>query len=64
MKQAEERFDDADLKDKARSLAVAYAGRWPQANDEKFFMEGITAGSTYTITCGAASGVRTTVRFR
>lgn len=64
MKQAEDRFDDADLKEKARSLASVYASRWPQANDEKFFMEGITAGSTFTITCGAASGVRTTVRFR
>lgn len=64
MKQAEERFDDPSLKEKARSLASAYAGRWPLANDEKFFMEGITAGSAYTITCGAASGVRTTVRFR
>lgn len=64
MKQAEERFDDDTLKDKAHSLAAAYAGRWPQANDEKFFMEGITAGSSYTITCGSAAGVRTTVRFR
>lgn len=64
MKQAEERFEDADLKDKAHQLASVYAGRWPQANDEKFFMEGITAGSTFTITCGAAAGVRTTVRFR
>jgi len=64
MKQAEEHFEDATLKEKARALASAYAGRWPQANDEKFFMEGITAGSSYTITCGAASGVRTTVRFR
>ena len=64
MKQAEDRFDDPSLKEKAHTLAVAYAGRWPLANDEKFFMEGIKAGSTYTITCGAASGVRTTVRFR
>jgi len=64
MKQAEERFDDPSLKEKARTLAVAYAGRWPLSNDEKFFMEGIKAGSSYTITCGAASGVRTTVRFR
>ena len=64
MKQAEERFDDDTLKEKAHALAAAYAGRWPQANDEKFFMEGITAGSSYTITCGAAAGVRTTVRFR
>ena len=64
MKDAEELFEDETLKEKARVLASAYAGRWPLSNDEKFFMEGIKAGQQFTITCGAASGVRTIVRFR
>ena len=64
MKQAEEHATDDNFKAQASALASTYAASWPHANDEKFFMEGITAGSSYTITCGAASGVRTTVRFR
>ncbi len=64
MKKAEELFADEAMKASAQEAARAYAARWPLSNDEKFFMEGIKAGDTYTITCGAASGVRTTVRFR
>lgn len=64
MKKAEELFTEESEKEMARTLASAYAAHWPRSNDEKFFMEGITAGTTYTITCGAASGVKTVVRFR
>ncbi len=64
MKKAEELFVEANLKQMATTLAAAYAARWPLANDERFFMEGIKAGDSFTITCGAASGIRTTVRFR
>ncbi len=64
MKKAEELFTDEAMKANALEAARAYAARWPLSNDEKFFMEGIKAGDIYTITCGAASGVRTVVRFR
>lgn len=64
MKKAEELFQEANLKQMATTLAAAYAARWPQANDERFFMEGIKAGDSVTIPCGAASGIRTTARFR
>ncbi len=64
MKKAEELFVEDDLKEKAKTLAQAYAGRWPLSNDERFFMEGITAGSTVTVPCGAAAGLKTTARFR
>lgn len=64
MKKAEELFVEDDLKEKAKTLAQAYAGRWPLSNDERFFMEGITAGSSVTVPCGAAAGMKTTARFR
>lgn len=64
MKKAEELFVEDDLKEKAKTLAQAYAGRWPLSNDERFFMEGITAGSTVTVPCGVAAGMKTTARFR
>lgn len=64
MKKAEELFVEDNLKEQAKTLAQAYAGRWPLSNDERFFMEGITAGSTVTVPCGAAAGLKTTARFR
>ncbi len=64
MKKAEELFTDENMKASAREAAQAYASRWPLSNDEKFFMEGIKAGDRFTVTCGAASGVTTIVRFR
>lgn len=64
MKKAEELFIEEELKEKAKTLAQAYAGRWPLSNDERFFMEGITQGTTVTVPCGAAAGIRTTARFR
>ncbi len=64
MKKAEELFTDENMKTSAQEAARAYAGRWPLSNDERFFMEGIKAGDEITIPCGAAAGLRTTVRFR
>ncbi len=64
MKKAEELFVEDDLKEKAKTLSQAYAGRWPLSNDERFFMEGITAGTVVTVPCGVAAGVKTTARFR
>ena len=64
MKKAEELFQESNLKQMATTLASAYAARWPLSNDERFFMEGIKAGDSFTVGCGAASGIRTTVRFR
>lgn len=64
MKKAEELFEEGAEKEQARQMASAYASRWPLSNDERFFMEGIKAGTVVTVPCGAAAGVRTTVRFR
>lgn len=64
MKKAEELFVEDNLKEQAKTLAQAYAGRWPLSNDERFFMEGITAGTTVTVPCGVAQGLKTTARFR
>lgn len=64
MKKAEELFEEGSEKEQARQMASAYASRWPLSNDERFFMEGIKAGTVITVPCGAAAGVRTTVRFR
>ncbi|MBE6195732.1 MAG: tetratricopeptide repeat protein [Rikenellaceae bacterium] len=64
MKKAEELFVEENLKEQAKTLAQAYAGRWPLSNDERFFMEGIKHGDTVTVPCGVAAGLKTTARFR
>ncbi len=53
---------DSDHTATAKTLASAYRSRFP-SSEEIFFNE-LKEGTRYTVTCGAASGVATTVRAR
>ena len=53
---------DASLAEKAKQLAKAYRSAFPTA-EECFFAE-LKEGTTYTIDCGLAKGMTTTVRYR
>lgn len=54
--------DDADYLPTAKTLLASYRNRFP-TSEECFFNE-VAEGSSYTVKCGTASGVVTTVRPR
>lgn len=54
--------DDPNLAETARKAMGAYRANWPNA-EECFFNE-LKEGSRYTVNCGLASGIATTVRPR
>ena len=54
--------DDATYGPAARTMASNYRAHFPSA-EELFFNE-LREGSRYTVTCGPASGISTTVRAR
>lgn len=54
--------NDPDYLNAARSSLAAYRNRFP-TSEECFFNE-LSEGQRYTVNCGLASGVSTTVRFR
>ena len=53
---------DASVAAQARNLADSYRSVFPTA-EECFFAE-LKEGVAYTITCGLAKGLKTTVRYR
>ncbi len=54
--------EESDYKGIAQQSMVAYRNNFP-SQEECFFKE-LNNGDSYTITCGVASGVKTTVRIR
>ncbi len=63
MNQAVERLaEEPETLENARKMLSAYRGAFP-SSEECFFNE-LTEGARYTVTCGTAAGVVTTVRYR
>ena len=62
MEKAAQLLEEADLKETATKMMAAFRSAWP-SKEECFFNE-LQEGARYTVNCGTAAGVSTTVRPR